>query len=1602
MRETTKDKKFSLLIILLFMALLLGLICFTLPIQEVYAKTIETKVAYLTEFDYSFTDTNTPNGIKLQAYATNYYGKNAIYTYDNQMRIEIDSSDDIIKFVPEELFKRECTVQHIGKEYGFFIETRKLLGNNMLLSTVVLFDVTINDDMLNEESLSHLKIKIQPIVQADFAYVERGDEVTYSLGIQTDTFFKNNYALDLFITYPDIGDEFIVAVPTLYRINEMRWAIEPRQHNRYYMTNVSNITSLYNMNGYNVSDEEYVPQEDMGCFFSQTDFTYEGMFLQPGTFAVDEFGSIMFNVTTGTFDILDATVGLSSVFKAIPIAGHVLTALDVVSSIAKIQEEFKMQTVSESRTTSYTAFANNKEQQIAKGGLIKDSAVAVVGNGKQLLFDTNDYVEFDYQVHCQDPNVDTLYATIINIGMVAVENKDHNMQMGEIQYFSNSFANKLKNKEGQYKEIRNYELNELSQNFDLTILPNQDSIIRLQPQRSGFYQFDIRYNPYSKFIIYENIEGVENSYNNNSNIVCQSQYINDSSTSGQIYLDNNKTYYLRADLKNKASIDNIITRYGIGYMDVEFIPQQVVLGNNAFNSNSQDNYVQFVSTNRTNYRFTLSDDDMQMYFLDENLNIVETATNNELLLILEAGAINYLRIDKQSASVETFNLIIRDEMNVSLSNIDGIEESIESNLVISSQETVSLPNISKTGYVFEGWWTSLDILGVKIDENNILQYFAPTMTLSARWTPIQYSIHFNTCGGDAIADMHYIKEHSVLLPTTAQKQGFVFGGWFDNEELSGDAIAVLPSGSTGDKTFYAKWIKEKFDIVLNVNSASTDYIAASIERNVQTVYYGFTYQLPVPVLDGFIFAGWYDGNVKYSDRNGASLSAYTNENDITLVAKWEREKYYIKININDNSYKWLTKNGDDFIFSDNKEHVENIVGLCPNCYILSQIAKGGETAHNIKQCLYKEGHKYQYMILNKDDPTTLACWNGLAFGESFGDGDIVDIYPYYEVEKEFKIIVIDEENVLIENISADFGCNIVYNNHPTKIGHDFSNYIVANNSLNDRYNNTVFAKGSIFDYTTMPDLSVNEELDGCAIYIEPMFSPAEYQVSLDGIAAENIKTVIYGQAYNVSSGNAFPVPEKKGYEFNGWCKYQNGQERITDGQGNTNGNWNIANDCTLYPSWVCKQYTITYNLDGGNLELTFPKSYTIETAVSLPIPTKYGYKFNGWSQNGIPVNNIPKGSIGDLNLTAQWIGTLTNITSAGTYTVNNEIAIVDFSRAGTYAKVLIYVGTNVREISFLGNTSNVMLYKSIVVNSRSTTLTMRLKNVNIVGQKNMPAINANYCSKLILESVGENRIKSGLVTSNNRSNPAALTCLDIDIKGDRLYATGSSTLGFDGNDGLHADSGILGGGINPEHTYIMNITIQHLECKGGNGGIGVKGAAGLNATSVPAKAKDGKVGETGYTGGNGTNGGNGGDGGYGLLYLGNINISNNSTVNAIGGNGGAGGAGGKGGTGGKGGEGGDGKFLVAGKAGGTGGKGGKGGNGGDGGYGAYGILFNTISGNYTSVTGHGGVGGTGGAGGAGGAGGLGGFHMNSSERHATGATGNAGISGSNGEDGNVI
>ena len=70
-----------------------------------------------------------------------------------------------------------------------------------------------------------------------------------------------------------------------------------------------------------------------------------------------------------------------------------------------------------------------------------------------------------------------------------------------------------------------------------------------------------------------------------------------------------------------------------------------------------------------------------------------------------------------------------------------------------------------------------------------------------------YSItlnNLNDVSADNLPTKYTIDSPDITLPVL-EKAGWHFGGWYAEEDFSGSEITEIPSGSTGDKVFYAKW-----------------------------------------------------------------------------------------------------------------------------------------------------------------------------------------------------------------------------------------------------------------------------------------------------------------------------------------------------------------------------------------------------------------------------------------------------------------------------------------------------------------------------------------------------------------------------------------------------------------------------------------------------------------------------------------------------------------------------------------------------------------------------------------------------------------------------
>lgn len=121
---------------------------------------------------------------------------------------------------------------------------------------------------------------------------------------------------------------------------------------------------------------------------------------------------------------------------------------------------------------------------------------------------------------------------------------------------------------------------------------------------------------------------------------------------------------------------------------------------------------------------------------------------------------------------------------------------------------------------------------------------------------------------------------------------------------------------------------------------------------------------------------------------------------------------------------------------------------------------------------------------------------------------------------------------------------------------------------------------------------------------------------------------------------AATMPTRDGYDFKGYYDAATEGTLYYNADGSSARAWNKTAAATLYARWEIINYTIAYNLDGG--EATNPTEYTVETETfTLNNPTKEHNDFLGWTgSNGETPQTevtVAKGSTGNKTYTANWL-----------------------------------------------------------------------------------------------------------------------------------------------------------------------------------------------------------------------------------------------------------------------------------------------------------------------------------------------------------------------------
>ena len=139
---------------------------------------------------------------------------------------------------------------------------------------------------------------------------------------------------------------------------------------------------------------------------------------------------------------------------------------------------------------------------------------------------------------------------------------------------------------------------------------------------------------------------------------------------------------------------------------------------------------------------------------------------------------------------------------VTFDSNDG--STITPQIVVSGGRAIKPTNPTKAGHAFENWYSDSGLnTPYDFDSGTI----TAATTIYAKWTVNSYNVTLNTNGGTVNEGnvTGYVYGEGAKLPTDVTREGYTFGGWYDNEALSGSRVTVITGTDTGDKTYWAKW-----------------------------------------------------------------------------------------------------------------------------------------------------------------------------------------------------------------------------------------------------------------------------------------------------------------------------------------------------------------------------------------------------------------------------------------------------------------------------------------------------------------------------------------------------------------------------------------------------------------------------------------------------------------------------------------------------------------------------------------------------------------------------------------------------------------------------
>ncbi len=481
------------------------------------------------------------------------------------------------------------------------------------------------------------------------------------------------------------------------------------------------------------------------------------------------------------------------------------------------------------------------------------------------------------------------------------------------------------------------------------------------------------------------------------------------------------------------------------------------------------------------------------------------------------------------------------------------------------------------------------------------------VTFTAQYTPINYTVTFDSDFGAEVEPITYNYESVATLPTTT-RLGYTFAGWKPTV-LSDSGLwaptTAYPAGTSlnhkhDNVTLKAQW--ESVTSKVNLSLAAGE----NISGNTQFDYaYSSPLQLNNPTKTGYTFKGWkvdiapsnYTADIPAANRwvknteyllgNEANVTLPANMiGDVTLVPIWEA-----------NTYR-LTYNTNGAAAIDPKDY------KITESFALATPARDGYTftgwSVNTHDDVYNWTSSYTAGQTVSDmygNVTLIAGWTPVNYTVTLnvnGGDALADSTLDYDIDSSTSLPV------------------------STRTGYDFDGWKLT----------SCDAQSDWASYTGRPEDDIYTDALPQGHYgnltLTAQWNHKQYTITLNTAGSNNGSRNYYIDSAAFTLGSS----ELPGYTFKNWKVNADAGNWVKDATYNATAS--IANkygDVTLTAQFDPISYTVTYqNADGEQIGAAV--SYTIEDTLTLDAYTENGYTFEGWQV--VSVDNGGGWNAGDM------------------------------------------------------------------------------------------------------------------------------------------------------------------------------------------------------------------------------------------------------------------------------------------------------------------------------------------------------------------------------------